>query len=121
MENLENIKQPEIKSEELLSVIDKIKWENMYEFSFNGTNFLLIIIEKEDIETRDVGEEAEYHESTMIDGYDIYLFDTIPESNRKRVLFHEILEANLQDQGFKNEAHEIALKEEQKIYNNRKK
>ncbi len=119
MENLENIKQPEIKTEELLSTIENIKWKNGYEFSYNGTNFLLIIIRKEDIKTKDAGEEAEHYASTEIDGYDIYLFDTIPEVNRKRILFHEILEANLRHQGLENKAHEIALKEEQKIFNNR--
>lgn len=121
MENLEKIKQPEIKIQELLSLIESIKWENEYEFSYNGTNFLLFIITKEDIETFDAGESAEYHRSTLIDGYDIYLHDTIPEADRKRVLFHEILEANLQDQGFANDAHRITLKEEQKIFNEREK
>ena len=43
-------------------------------------------------------------------------------ADRKRILFHEILEANLQDQGFsESEAHRITLAEEEKVFGQREK
>jgi len=119
MENFEKIKHPEINAENLLSFIDSIQWEQGYEFSYNGSNFLLDITDAETVARGQAGLPAEYFKSTAIDGWDIYLHDTIPEAERKRVLFHEILEANLKDQGFSKNAHQLALKEEQKIFGER--
>lgn len=119
MKNMEKIKLPEIKAEELISIIEDIKWEDYYGFSYNGTDFLLILLDQDDIDSGNGGEMAEFTESTIINGYDIYLFETIPETERKRILFHEILEANLQDQGFKSQAHDIALAEERKYFGDR--
>lgn len=123
MEGVEKEKQPELKIEKLMVLLDTIKWEDGYEATFNGTVFCLHITPKEDLlgatekELEDFGDPAEYHASTLTDGWDIYLWDTIPDARRKRTLFHEILEINLRDQEFSNQrAHEIALTEEEKVF-----
>ncbi|MFA4818973.1 MAG: hypothetical protein WC621_03965 [Patescibacteria group bacterium] len=124
MENREIIRQPELKTEELLALLDSIKWEQGYRFTFNGTEFYINItkagrLAKAEAEGKlaKFGKSAEYFASTYVRGYDIYLHDTIPESDRRRILFHEILEANLRDQSFSlHEAHDIVLKEEQKAF-----
>ncbi len=125
--NIEHKPQPEIKTNELLTLLDTIQWEQGYEFTFNKTNFFLDITDaetlqkaKEEGRIEKCGLPAEYFRSTYINGYDIYLHDTIPLSDRKRVLFHEILEANLQDQGFTyTQAHNITIKEEEKKFGKR--
>jgi len=129
MENREQIRQPEIKTEELLTLIDTVQWEQGYEFSFNGTEFFLDITEIEALQKADAegrkekyGLPAEYIRSTYVNGYDIYLHDTIPTQERKRILFHEILEANLRDQRFsQSQAHDITINEEEKVFGKREK
>jgi|GEM_PF-2363106 len=130
MEKQEITPQPELKTEELLSMLSTVKWEQGYRFTFNGTEFYINITEAEalaGVETETernkmFGEPAEYFESTYVKGFDIYLHDTIPEADRPKILFHEILEANLQDQGFSEpEAHKITLAEEEKIFGRREK
>lgn len=114
-------KIPEIKVDELLSTIDKIRWENGYEFSYNGTSYLLFLLTPAEHEQNESNEEAEYFESTGgNDGWDIYLLETLSEEKRRKKLFHEIAECNLRDQKFSNsEAHQIALQEEQKFFGKR--
>jgi hypothetical protein len=114
-------KIPEIKVDELLSTIDNIRWENGYEFSYNGTSYLLFLLTPAEHEQNESNEEAEYFESTGgKDGWDIYLLETLSEEKRRKKLFHEIAECNLRDQKFSNsEAHQIALQEEQKFFGKR--
>lgn len=120
MKNIEGIKQPEIRDKELLSLIESIEWKSWYAFSYNGTNFLLFILEEDDIKSDVGGEQAEIYPSSQTGGWDIYLHNTISESERSRVLFHEILEGDLAAHGFPmKDAHEVALKEEQKIFGER--
>ncbi len=125
---MEGIKQPEVNIEELISLLDEIKWENGNSFKFNGTEFLMLISTIEELnEPREpgvsFGDEAEIFGSNTVDGFDIYLHDTINESQRKRVLFHEILEGNLRHKfNLEGEqAHQIAFKEEEKVFGPRKK
>ena len=121
MKNQNHIKLPEIKVDELLSVIDDIKWENGYGFSYNGTSFLLFLLTPAEHEQNESDEEAEYFKSTENDGWDIYLLETLSEEKRRKKLFHEIAECNLRDQHFSNsEAHQIALRVEQSIFGQRK-
>jgi len=116
-------KIPDIKADELLSVIKGLVFETGEEFEYNGTSFILVITTSEDTEKggyteEQLGEEAEYHRSTLIDGYDIYLRG----DELERKAFHEIMEANLVYQGFDAEdAHKIAQSEEEKVYGKRKK
>ncbi len=124
MEKQEIPQQPELKTEKLLSLLRSVRWKNGYTFTFNGTEFYLCITEKERLSEatteEEFGKPAEYFRSTLVEGFDIYLHDTIPKSERKRILFHEILEANLIDQGFSEpEAHSITLQEEEKIFGKR--
>ncbi|MDP3948504.1 MAG: hypothetical protein Q8Q17_00990 [bacterium] len=117
MENYEKTKVPEIRSKELLDFVNNLQLDDYMEFSFNGSNFLLVYTTEEDVEKD--GEDAWHHTSTAIDGSDIYILDTLPLEAKKRRLFHEILECNLADQGFSKEAHKIAMDEEQKNFGNR--
>lgn len=122
MNNQKHNKEPEIRIDELLSVIDNIRWENGFEFSYNGTSFLLFLLTPEEHEQNESNEEAEYFESTGKVGWDIYFLETLSAEKRRKKLFHEIVECNLRDQKFSNsEAHQIALNEEQKIFGKRKK
>ncbi len=124
MEKQESIQLPEIKIDELLGILDTLKWKDHYEFEYDGVEFLLIITDAEELrkaekeETLDEhGEPAEFSASDLVDGFDIYLHDTIPAEKRKRILFHEILEATLARKGFPlDKIHEIALKEENKVF-----
>lgn len=116
-------KQPEIKLEELMIVIDSVRWENHYKFSYNGSDYNLFIIDREIIEKGEGGQPAEFFPSTEIrGGWDIYLHDTISMQDRKRILFHEILETNFLTQGFpESDVHDMVLVEEEKIFGKRKK
>ncbi len=121
MKSSNRSKRPEIKVDELLSVIDNIKWENGYEFSYNGTKFILFLLTQEEHEQNESNEEAEYFESTGEDGWDIYFLETLSEEKRRKELFHEIAECSFRDQEFSNaDAHLIALEEEQNFFGKRK-
>ncbi|MDP1689497.1 MAG: hypothetical protein Q8L47_05245, partial [bacterium] len=50
----------------------------------------------------------------------IYILETLPVEEKKRRLFHEIIEADLQRQGFGNDAHNITLKTEIEVFGERK-
>lgn len=122
MKNQRHNKEPEIRVDELLATIDNIRWENGFEFSYNGTSFLLFLLTPAEHEQNESNEEAEYFESTGKDGWDIYFLETLSAEKRRKKLFHEIVECNLRDQKFSNsEAHQIALNEEQKIFGKREK
>ncbi len=120
MKNQKHTKQAEIKVDELLSVIDAIKWENGHEFTYNGTSFLLFLLTQAEHEQNESHEEAEYFKSTEKEGWDIYLLETLSAEKRRKELFHEIVECNLRDQYFSNsEAHQIAMNAEQNIFGQR--
>lgn len=122
MKDQKRIKKHDIRVDLLLSIIDNIKWENGYEFSYNGTRFLLFLLTSAEHEQNESNEDAEYFESTGKDGWDIYLLETLSLEKRRKKLFHEITECNLRDQDFTNsEAHQIALCEEQKVFGQREK
>lgn len=107
---------PKLDIGSLLDLLEKIQWKDYYKFSYNRTKFLLLMVE-DDQEGPQDEEIAEYFRSTMIDGWDIYVHETLPDNSRKRSLFHEILEANLRDQGYsRNDAHRITLEEENKVF-----
>src|SRR3989339_617207 len=119
MEKIEQIKKPEINIDELMSVINNITWKERHEFSYNGSHFLLLLDNEE--ETDSISDGAEYHQSTAIRGWDIYILNTLSGEARDRRLFHEILECNLKDQGFFDDAHDLAREEEEKAFGQRKK
>lgn len=119
MEKIEQVPKIEINSEELLKTIDEIEWEEHYEFSYNGSDYILLLDTEEEADPETGG--AEYHQSTATPGaWDIYILETLSGEERKRKLFHEILECNLKDQGIDHEmAHNTAKQEEEKTFGNR--
>jgi hypothetical protein len=117
MENREKFKPgPEIKREklaELWSVISGLKFEDYEEFKFDGKNFLLLFFSPEQ---KNENGEAWFSASTDIDGVDIYLLQTLPLEEKKKKLFHEVVEAWAQTNGFLGkESHNFAL-EQEKIF-----
>lgn len=115
-ESEQNIK-PEIYIQELLEIVDKIKFEYGEKINYNWTNFLLLLDTKEEA---GLESPASFFYSTEIDGFDIYIKETLSLETRKRVLFHQILNANLLSQGLSlDEAHNIAKIEEEKIFDSR--
>src|SRR3989338_2880294 len=107
MENFEKIRQPEINHDAILSVINNLSFEHYEQFQYNGVNFLLIFDKEEDSSKEIDG--AEYFASTAIDGFDIYLLETLSREQKKRRIFHEILEIDLLRQGYDTKtAHRIA-------------
>lgn len=129
MEKQESIQLPEIKTDKLLGLLDTLKWEDHYEFEYDGVEFLLIVTDAEELREAEkegtldeYGEPVEFSASDSVDGFNIYLHDTIPIEKRKRILFHEILEATLARKGFPlDKIHEIASKEENKVFGQQKK
>jgi hypothetical protein len=124
IENRENSRVPDIKIDELLALVRTLQYKHTEQFEYNGTGYLLLFVTKDEMKTDKqeggLGLDAEYSKSTLINGYDIYVYSGLKGQDRERKLFHEILEANLQDQNFStNEAHDIALSEEVKIYGER--
>lgn len=124
MEHHETPPQPsEINPEELSRFIDSILWEEGTTFTFNGIKFHLIITPKENLEQakkegklHEYGKIGEFFQSA--NGYDIYLHGTIPEFERKRVLFHLIFAASFQH--YQNlpeqKAYQQAREAEEKIF-----
>ena len=111
-------KIPELQSEELLGIIDGMKIQDGEQFTFNGVSYYLCLLNQGEAEHG--GEDAFFNASTYIHGYDIYILETLPPEERKRKLFHEILEANITGNLPSEQAHEIALQEEERIFGKRK-
>lgn len=114
----EKNKQPEIDFKAILNVIDNLEltFDDYEAFEYMGTGFL--IIPDDNPESLRESGGAWYINSTAIDGFDIYLQESLSKEQRKRRLFHEVLEINLRDkQGFGQEdAHNIAQAKEQEVF-----
>ncbi|MFA5050856.1 MAG: hypothetical protein WC499_01950 [Patescibacteria group bacterium] len=116
MENKEKFKTPEIHSQELLKIIENVKWEEGEGIEYNGTTFLLFFSD-ETSESDGHQDAASYQSPSHITDFDIYLLKSLSIEDKKRRLFHEILEADLRKQGFNyNEAHDLTKVEEQKTF-----
>jgi hypothetical protein len=126
MKNPEVLKNPEFDSSEILSFLDSLEVNHCQKFSFGGTNFNLIIISPGDPNDPSYSESnlndpeyPFYTQSTLIKGFDIYIPPNLSPEKTKHVLFHEILECNLRNQGFsRDNAHEITVKEGRKFFDN---
>lgn len=121
MEGAQELKNsPDIKAEELLSVIDSLEngWHET--FSYNGSDYLIIPLKEDEVEGDEKKEDAWFHASTEINGWDIYILGTLPKDIWRRKMFHEVLECNLISQGHAEGAHGLALREEEKIFGPRK-
>lgn len=129
METREGERSKEQEARELAEFVKTIPWENGYIFEFAGIAYFLCVTTEEELaecktakeRKEKYGESAEYFGSDTVDGFDIYLHDTIPGSERERVLFHEISET-IQIRGGKkrDDAHAMACKAEEQIYGKRK-
>lgn len=110
MRNPEVPKTPEINKFKLLQFLDTLEISDYQGFSFESTNFNIIVMEE------DNHGDPFFAESTLISGYDIYIPHARSEKD-KRILFHEIMECLLIDQGIpQKEAHITTKAEEQKIF-----
>lgn len=118
---MENINQHDLKIKELRKLLETIKWEDGFIFTFNDVEFYIRILDSKEDNLEGFGGLVDFFQSTYVNGFDIYLNDTIPHKDRKRILFHGILEASVSYHGSnKNIAHETALREEEKIFGKRK-
>ena len=110
MEELEQV--PVVRSDEIFKLVSDIELEEYTPFTFNDSEYQLIWFPKEDL---DKDGEAWFSSSTQIDGFDIYILEDLTDKEKRRRIFHEILEADLAKKGF-SKAHEVALAEEEKLY-----
>lgn len=114
MGKIEQLKTPDIHSKQLLRTIERVRWEDMEELEYNGTSFLLFF--PEETSESDGHRDAVFHVSSVAD-FDIYILSSLPIQEKKRRLFHEVVEADLRKQGLNNEeSHAIAEEEEQRIF-----
>ncbi|MDB5189882.1 MAG: hypothetical protein JWN49_208 [Parcubacteria group bacterium] len=117
-EGIEAPKLPEIDRKEALSAVQELKMEEGEEFSYNGTDFYLIFISAKEMANSEDQSVGSFYASTLIAGFDIYLYEGLSEADKRRVLFHEIIEANLMNRYSVNSklAHETALKLEEEEF-----
>lgn len=117
MENREIPKSPEVKSQELRSIVDSlaIEWEEV--MKFNGWKYVIYPSDQDYPE-----EHGAWWSSNVTSGLgdrDIYVSINDPNLVRKRI-FHEVLECDLMKQGLPvDEAHTLAQSEEEKIWGER--
>jgi hypothetical protein len=105
---------PRIDSCQLCQIIENVKWEEGEEIEYNGTNLLLSIL--------DNSLDAYFIQDVKPNKYFLMMGNRLSTNERKRFLYHEILEANLRDQGFDNKmAHHISFLNEEKIFGKREK
>lgn len=83
----EQIKKPEINIQELLNVVDNIKFEYGEKIHYNWTDFLLLLDTPEEAGT----ELASFHCSTEIKGFDIYIKETLSPGTKKEYYFIRFL------------------------------
>ncbi len=117
MENRENFHPgPEIKHEklgELWSVISGLQFEEYEKFEFDGKNFLLLFFS---LEQKNENGDVWFSASTEIEGVDVYLLETLAREEMEKKLFHEVLEAWAQSNGFLGKiSHDFAV-EQEKIF-----
>lgn len=113
-----NEQQPEIFKEEALEIINSLKFGDHESFTYHGTDFLIILCSQEDIDSSANKEEIVVTQSTIKSGgYDIYILDSLSIDKKRRIVFYEIIKANLLDQGFKEVvAHRLAKEAELGVY-----
>ncbi len=120
MEKFEQKRQPELKIEDVAQAIENLKFEDYEEFECLGFRFLIILNTPEDLEASENKEEVFFTQSST-GNFDIYILKTLTEQEKKRKVFHEIIEASLRAQGFDNQqAHEEAKKAETQYFDGHK-
>jgi hypothetical protein len=103
--------------EELIRTIDTVEFESGSRFNFRDKMYLLFMCDQ--ASASDGYSEGTYFSSNVAD-WDIYLLEKLNLHERKRVLFHEVLETYLRDKGLETEnAHAKALEIENTIFGDR--
>lgn len=100
--------------EQVLALIDELKFETFEKFKFNGQDHYIILLKEDEVEGGDI---AWFSKSTELDGFDFYISEALTGEKRRRAMFHELLEACCPLDGA--EAHAFALHEEEKIFGKR--
>jgi hypothetical protein len=119
LESFESQRTPEIKSDELIALINRVKFESSNIYEFNGTVFNIIMFPEDGLDENNV--DTWYATSEIVPGCDIYILETLSLEEKKHRLFHEVLELNLRDQGMSQyQAHDLAKAEDQKYKDERK-
>ena len=112
-------RQPEVNVGELMATINSLRWEDGEQFFYNGSEYHYISLREEEIDPV-VGPVWYARSSEDARVWDVYVLDTLPEADRVRMVFHEMLECNLKDQGFGHEeVHGLALEQEEKQFGKR--
>lgn len=117
MEDYKSAEQYTIKTQELLGFLDNFVPEEHEVFTFGGFDFQIIYLDEGD---SDNNQDVFWSASTEIGGYDIYLLESLSDDEKKRRLFHELLEIDLIEQGISaDESHPIVEAEEKKVFGER--
>jgi hypothetical protein len=112
------VAQANINYQKILIIVKKMKVSNERFFKVCGIDFYLLTM---DGPTEDDDQwNAFFSQSTLIDGFDIYLNILQEDKQLRRCLFHEIIEALWISKGKQgNEAHQIALIQEIEYFGER--
>ncbi len=98
-------------------LLETIDFNYGTEFSFNGSNFFLILTNSTEVARSESDGDAFSSRSTYINGWDLYMYEGLEGEQRMRKLFHEVTECNLIDQGCDgDEAHLLALEIEEEVF-----
>lgn len=116
----ENLEQQEISKDDALKIVNALKFDDYELFSYEGIHFLIILCRQDEIDSDENKEEVFFAQSTAIDGFDIYVLDSLSTEEKRRRVLHEVIEASLIKQGFDNKtAHGSALKVELDVFGKR--
>lgn len=75
----------------IAELIDSLKFEEGFEFEYDDIDHQVLLCD----ENEEQGSPVEYTRSTGIAGYDIYIWESMPETWKKVAMMHEIKEINL--------------------------
>lgn len=118
MENFKKNEILKIDSEGLKTIVDNLEVQHGTIFTYLGKDYYLCFFPKEALTKGEIGWFST--SSNMVNGADIYILETLTEEDKRRVIFHEALEAALSVYLEGSKAHDIAYAEELKKYGDRK-
>jgi hypothetical protein len=106
----------ESKVGQLWEGLGTLDWDGYEEFEFDGVSYLIL-----DFPPDHLDEEGEgwFRPSTHIDGIDVYALETLPPEEKKKRVFHEILEAWAQRFSL-DQPHDFAIDRERKFWESKK-
>ena len=108
--------QPEIETDLIFKTVNSLKFSNFEKFGYQGHNFTIILCTQNDIDTSEDKRQVFYSELTL-GNFDLYILKTLPTAEKRKRIFHEVIEAILKTQGYENQkAHELASIEMNKYF-----